>query len=145
MKGNIMKLTKFSLIIFLLFLGCNDSNVNPIENGLELTINKTSFDIDEPIVSILLNKNIYSAFLYHCNFQFIPEIEKKEIDSWISFSSPICLALYKSGITEFEAGKESKETLNINKPGTYRLKFSYSFSNRNSLDNLLYSKEFSVK
>ncbi len=144
-----MKVTIFSLILFLLlFLGCDDSNVNPntnFENGLKLHLDKTIFNINEPIISTLSNQTNSPAFLYHCGFKFTPDIERKENNSWIYYYSPVCPAVYLSGVTEFEAFKETKEINFINKPGIYRLKLSYSFCNINNLDKSLYSEEFTIE
>jgi hypothetical protein len=128
-----------------MFLGCNDTNVNSTMEDLKLTVNKSSYTLNEPIVSHLSNQSNSSAFLYHCNFQFSPEIEKKENNSWVHYSAPICQAIYLSGTTEFSAGKESEDTITINEVGTFRLKFSYSFSNINNLDRSLYSEEFKIE
>jgi hypothetical protein len=140
-----MKTTISSLIILLLLLGCNDTNVNPNVDGLKLTINKSSFSLDEPIISHLSNHSISSAFLYHCNFQFTPEIEKKENNSWIHYFAPVCQAIYLSGTTEFAAGKECTDTISINETGTFRLKFYYSYAYKDRLDKSIYSIEFIVK
>ncbi len=143
-----MKVAIFSSILLLvIFTGCSDSNVNPSTevHGLNLFLEETSFNINEPIVSTLSNQTILSAFLYHCNYIFRPDIEKKENDSWVHYYSPVCPAVYLSGVTVFEASKEIKVTSFINKPGIYRLKYFYSFSNIDYPNKSLYSKEFFVE
>ena len=145
----IMKTTIFSLILtIVMFLGCSDSNVNPNDswgNGLKLNLDKTIFNINEPIISTLSNQTIFSVFLSHCGFRFTPNIEKKENYSWVIYYSPVCLAIYPSGVTEFEAFKETKELNFIDEPGIYRLKLFYSFYNINKLDKQIYSEEFTIK
>ena len=144
-----MKTTIFSLIlIIVMFLGCTESNVNPNVNweyGLKLHLDKTDFKISEPINSTLSNQTYISVFLYHCGFKFTPDIEKKKNGSWIIHYSPVCPAIYPSGVTEFEAFKQTRVLNFIEEPGIYRLRLFYSYYNKNNLDKLLYSKEFIVK
>ena len=140
-----MKIVKFTLLMLSLFLGCKDTTVSSIEESLELTINKSDFSLDEPIISNLSNQSSSSVFLYHCNRKSIPEIEKQEKDNWIIYYVPICPAIYISGVTEFESGKEIENSMTIKEAGIYRLRYSYSFTYNNSLDKILYSKEFKVE
>ncbi len=139
-----MKITITFCFIFLMVLGCDDEILNPNLNGLKImTTEKTySVNLNQPIVTRISNKSDLSVFLPHCNFHIIPEVEKKESNSWIHYSAPICLAIYQSGILEFKVGQTSDHSMIINETGTFRLKIAYSFTNSDSLDKELYSEEF---
>ena len=135
-----MKILIIPLIILCLFTGCKEDNISPSFGSVGIKLNKLEFSLDEPIEVNIVNKGTFLVYVHHCNYKVKPDIEKKENDIWTIYYSPICLAIYPSGITEFEAGEKIVNTFQINESGTYRIKLSYGFSADNDLDEVIYSE-----
>ena len=134
------------LLMAILFKFCSDTATSPL-GGLTANTDKSSYTAGEPVAISLQNGTSKTAYFGHCAYRVGFYVQGKDNTLWKDTSSVavICLAIYPSGIRPLAAGEEYRDTLFVQTPGIYRLRFPFGWEDTNTNQESIYSDQFVVE
>jgi hypothetical protein len=133
-----------SIVAVLMFVGCKE---NSTESNISLTAvtNGISFGGVTHIIVTLRNETKNVVYFTHCNGDIGVYIERKDSISWVASESIaiICTSNYPIGTIPIEPMQSMVDSILFsNQPGTYRLKYPYSWQQDGRNLEYLFSNEF---